>query len=63
MLKVPYVFAVQALLFYLPRAIWKSLAGFCGIDLPAIVDVVEKVWVDAQASDTAFQGAVGFMLT
>uniref|UniRef100_A0A914V8R4 Innexin n=1 Tax=Plectus sambesii TaxID=2011161 RepID=A0A914V8R4_9BILA len=53
---VPYVFGLQALLFYLPRFFWRCLCGVCGVDLAGIVRHVDAVWIKVQADQPSFQG-------
>lgn len=33
--QIPYVLAVQAIFFYIPRFVWRTLSQFSGYDLPA----------------------------
>lgn len=48
---IPYVLAVQAIFFYIPRFVWKTLSGFSGYDLPASVQYVDMLWHQIKASN------------
>jgi hypothetical protein len=48
--KVPYVLAVQAIFFYIPRFIWRSMSQFSGYDLPASVQYIDHLWSQIRAS-------------
>ncbi|KAH7725522.1 INX-6 protein [Aphelenchoides avenae] len=41
---VPYILAVQALFFFLPRFVWSVLSSFSGYDLPHTVQYVYELW-------------------
>lgn len=53
---VPYVLAVQALFFYIPRFIWRALSKFSGFDLPGSVQYIDHVW--NQIRNSHFQNRV-----
>ena len=57
---VPLILMVQALLFYLPVIIWRSMNSSTGIDLNDIVETAEKFQF---ADDVGHKNKVLFFLT
>ncbi|EPB71224.1 hypothetical protein ANCCEY_09686 [Ancylostoma ceylanicum] len=53
---VPYILAVQAFLFYLPRFVWKSLIAVCGYDLAGAIQYVDGFWATVKTNDATFKG-------
>ncbi|KAK0399836.1 hypothetical protein QR680_003239 [Steinernema hermaphroditum] len=53
---VPYILACQALLFYLPRLVWKSLCVFSGFDLMGAIGFVNRSWAEIKKSPHSFAG-------
>nr|pir hypothetical protein C36H8.2 - Caenorhabditis elegans [Caenorhabditis elegans] len=52
---VPYVFALQAFLFYIPRFIWKAMIAYSGYDLAAAVKYVDRFWSENRDKDDKFK--------
>ncbi|CAP38934.1 Protein CBR-INX-6 [Caenorhabditis briggsae] len=52
---VPYVFALQAFLFYIPRFVWKALISYSGYDLAAAVKYVDRFWSSIRDQDSTFK--------
>ncbi|CAI5447921.1 unnamed protein product [Caenorhabditis angaria] len=52
---VPYVLALQAFLFYIPRFVWKSLIAHSGYDLAAAVRYVDGFWTSIKNQDATFK--------
>ncbi|KAI1714756.1 innexin domain-containing protein [Ditylenchus destructor] len=50
---VPYVLALQAIFFYIPRFLWKVLSSFSGYDLPGSIRHVDLVWNQVRMSTFA----------
>ena len=48
---VPYVLALQAIFFYIPRFVWKTLSGFSGYDLPSCVQYIDMLWHQIKSSN------------
>ncbi|GMT24988.1 hypothetical protein PFISCL1PPCAC_16285 [Pristionchus fissidentatus] len=55
---VPYILAVQALLFYIPRFMWSSLASHSGYDLGGAVRYVDDFWNSIKNNDGAFKNRI-----
>ncbi|TMS39115.1 hypothetical protein L596_005689 [Steinernema carpocapsae] len=51
---VPYILAAQALLFYIPRFVWKSLCVFSGFDLMGAINFVNRSWAETKCSPKSF---------
>ncbi|KHJ88803.1 Innexin, partial [Oesophagostomum dentatum] len=56
--QVPYILAVQAFLFYLPRFIWKSLIALCGYDLAGAIQYVDGFWTALKTNDATFKARI-----
>ncbi|CAB3406206.1 unnamed protein product [Caenorhabditis bovis] len=52
---VPYILAVQAVFFYLPRFMWKSMIAYSGYDLAGAVKYVDRFWNSIRDQDAAFK--------
>ncbi|KJH48425.1 Innexin [Dictyocaulus viviparus] len=52
---VPYILAVQAFLFYMPRFIWKSLIAVSGYDLAGAIQYVDGFWNTVKSNDNTFK--------
>ncbi|KAE9419118.1 hypothetical protein Angca_004214, partial [Angiostrongylus cantonensis] len=52
---VPYILAVQAFLFYMPRFVWKSLIAISGYDLAGAIQYVDGCWNIVKSNDTTFK--------
>ncbi|RCN48056.1 Innexin [Ancylostoma caninum] len=55
---VPYILAVQAFLFYLPRFVWKSLIAVCGYDLAGAIQYVDGFWATVKTNDATFKARI-----
>ncbi|VDM75860.1 unnamed protein product [Strongylus vulgaris] len=55
---VPYILAVQAFLFYLPRFVWKSLIALCGYDLAGAIQFVDGFWTALKTNDATFKARI-----
>uniref|UniRef100_F1L5G5 Innexin n=1 Tax=Ascaris suum TaxID=6253 RepID=F1L5G5_ASCSU len=52
---VPYVMAVQALLYYLPRLIWKCFCTISGYDLIGAIRHMEHIWDEVRGNEDKFK--------
>lgn len=48
---VPYILALQALLFYTPRFLWRKMCQFSGYDLPASIQYIDHIWTQIRNSN------------
>nr|CDJ95666.1 Innexin domain containing protein [Haemonchus contortus] len=55
---VPYILAVQAFLFYMPRFIWKSLISVTGYDLAGAIQYVDAFWTTVKSNDATFKARI-----
>ncbi|VDL76562.1 unnamed protein product [Nippostrongylus brasiliensis] len=55
---VPYILAVQAFLFYMPRFVWKSLISFSGYDLAGAIQYVDGFWSTVKTNDATFKARI-----
>ncbi|KAF8373534.1 inx-6 [Pristionchus pacificus] len=55
---VPYILALQALLFYIPRFMWSSLANHSGYDLGGAIRYVDDFWNSVKNNDGAFKARI-----
>ncbi|KAK6037049.1 hypothetical protein COOONC_25446, partial [Cooperia oncophora] len=52
---VPYILALQAFLFYMPRFVWKSLIAVSGYDLAGAIQYVDGFWSTVKTNDATFK--------
>uniref|UniRef100_A0AC35U2L6 Innexin n=1 Tax=Rhabditophanes sp. KR3021 TaxID=114890 RepID=A0AC35U2L6_9BILA len=57
---VPYVLALQALMYSFPRFIWKIIASFSGFDLTGSVRYVDRFWHEIRDQNLSFNKRVNF---
>lgn len=55
---VPYILAVQAFLFYMPRFVWKSLISISGYDLAGAIQYVDAFWTTVKTNDATFKSRI-----
>ncbi|CAJ0558769.1 unnamed protein product, partial [Mesorhabditis spiculigera] len=55
---VPYILAAQALLFYFPRFVWKSLCAYSGYDLAGSIRYVDTFWSEIKKDDAPFRDRI-----
>ncbi|VDK43162.1 unnamed protein product [Anisakis simplex] len=53
---VPYVLAVQAVLYYMPRLMWRYLCAMSGFDLVGAIRSTEQLWDDVRRNEDKFKG-------